>query len=110
MNLYPMLQKRDRDGTPVRVGVIGAGKFSSMFLCQAQFTPGLQIVGIAELSAQALCRMVGKKDKDTTGNSFQYIERYAKDINLSAHNACLKVLKETEKVLNLILKGGQHDT
>jgi hypothetical protein len=65
---------------------------------------------IAELSAQALCRMVGKKDKDTTGNSFEYIERYAKDINLSAHNACLKVLKETEKVLNLILKGEQHDT
>ncbi|NNK56710.1 MAG: flagellar biosynthesis protein FlgA, partial [Desulfofustis sp.] len=52
MNLYSMLQKRDRDGTPVRVGVIGAGKFSSMFLCQAQFTPGLHIVGIAELSAQ----------------------------------------------------------
>ena len=50
--------------------------------------------------------MVGKKDKDTTGNSYKYIERYAKDINLSAHNACLKVLKETEKVLNLILKGG----
>jgi hypothetical protein len=64
---------------------------------------------VAELSAQALCRMVGKKDKDTTGNSYIYIERYAKDINLSAHNACLKVLKETEKVLNLILKGGQHD-
>jgi len=54
--------------------------------------------------------MIGKKDKDTTGNSYQYIERYAKDINLSAHNACLKVLKETEKVLNLILKGGQHDS
>ena len=41
---------------------------------------------------------------------YQYIERYAKDIGLSAHNACLKVLKETEKVLNLILKGGQNDT
>jgi hypothetical protein len=65
---------------------------------------------IAELSAQALCRMIGKKDKDTTGNSYRYIERYAKDINLSAHHACLKVLKETEKVLNLILKGEQHDS
>jgi hypothetical protein len=64
---------------------------------------------IAELSAQALCRMVGKKDKDTTGNTYQYIGRYAKDIGLSAHTACLKVLKETEKVLTLILKGDQHD-
>jgi hypothetical protein len=64
---------------------------------------------IAELSAQALCRMVGKKDKDTTGNSYQYIERYAKDIGLSAHNACLQVLKETEKVLTIILKGENDD-
>lgn len=52
MNLYSMLQKREQDGNPVKVGVIGAGKFSSMFLCQAQYTPGLQIVGIAELSSQ----------------------------------------------------------
>ena len=48
MNLYPMLKKRERDDAPVRVGVIGAGKFSSMFLNQARFTPGLQVVGIAE--------------------------------------------------------------
>jgi hypothetical protein len=53
--------------------------------------------------------MVGKKDKDTTGNSYQYIERYAKDIGLSAHNACLQVLKETEKVLTIILKGENDD-
>jgi hypothetical protein len=59
---------------------------------------------VAELSAQALCRMVGKNDQDTTGNSYQYIERYAKDIGMSASNACLQVLKETEKVLTLILK------
>ena len=52
MNLYTMLKQRERDNDPVKVGVIGAGKFGSMFLCQAQFTPGLQVVGIAELSAQ----------------------------------------------------------
>ena len=52
MNLYPMLKKRERDDAPVRVGVIGAGKVSSMFLNQARFTPGLQIVGIAELSVE----------------------------------------------------------
>jgi hypothetical protein len=63
---------------------------------------------IAELSAQALSRMVGKKDKDTTGNSYQYIERYAKDIGLSVPNACLRVLKETEKVLTFILKGSDE--
>ena len=61
---------------------------------------------VAELSAQALCRLVGKQAEDTTGNSFRYIERYAGKIGLSPYSACLKVLGETEKVLNLILVGG----
>ena len=64
---------------------------------------------VAELSAQALCRLVGKRNNDSTGNSFKYIERYAKRIRMSAHTACLKVLGETEKVLNLILKGALNE-
>jgi predicted homoserine dehydrogenase-like protein len=36
-------------GNPVRVGVIGAGKFGSMFLSQAPRTRGLHVVGIADL-------------------------------------------------------------
>ena len=65
---------------------------------------------VAELSAQALCRLVGKQAKDSTGNSFKYIDRYAAELKMSAHKACLRVLSETEKVLNLILKGGENDT
>jgi len=61
---------------------------------------------VAELSAQALCRLVGKQAEDTIGNSYSYIERYAGKIGLSPYSACLKVLGETEKVLNIILKGG----
>jgi hypothetical protein len=64
---------------------------------------------IAELSAQTLCRLVGKQAKDTTGNSFRYIERYAKEGNMTPHTACLKVLGETEKVLNLILNGSDNE-
>ena len=59
---------------------------------------------IAELSAQALCRMVGKKFADTTGNSYKYIEGYSEKIKMNPYTACLKVMSETEKVLNLILK------
>ena len=59
---------------------------------------------VAELSAQALCRMVGKQSRDTTGNSYRYIERYAEKIKLSPQAACMKVMSDTEKVLNLILK------
>jgi len=59
---------------------------------------------VAELSAEALCRIVGKCSKDTTGNSYRYIERYAKRIKKTAHAACLQVLNETENILNLILE------
>ncbi|MCK5743484.1 MAG: antirestriction protein [Caldisericia bacterium] len=59
---------------------------------------------VAELSAQALCNLVGKKANETFGNSFRYIERYAKSMKLSPFSACLKALSETEKVLNLILQ------
>lgn len=63
---------------------------------------------VAELSAQALCRLVGKQASDTIGNSFRYIERYAKNLKMSPHTACLKVLGETEKVLGLILNGSRN--
>jgi predicted homoserine dehydrogenase-like protein len=62
MNLYRLLQKRLDAGRPVRVGLIGAGKFGSMFLSQVPTTPGLQVAVIADLSpdrARAACRNVG---------------------------------------------------
>jgi predicted homoserine dehydrogenase-like protein len=52
MNLGKLLRKRAEDGRPVRVGVIGAGKFGSMFLAQARTTPGLHLMGLADLSAE----------------------------------------------------------
>ncbi|TFG38554.1 MAG: flagellar biosynthesis protein FlgA, partial [Syntrophobacterales bacterium] len=52
MNLFRLLQARSEAERPVRVGVIGAGKFSSMFLSQAHLTPGMHVVGIAELDPE----------------------------------------------------------
>ncbi|MGH6967705.1 MAG: NAD(P)H-dependent oxidoreductase [Stellaceae bacterium] len=52
MNLHRLLQERAAAGRPVRVGLIGAGKFGAMFLAQARRTPGLHVVGIADLSPQ----------------------------------------------------------
>jgi len=63
----------------------------------------------AELSAQALARMVGKSIQDTIGNSYRYIKSYAEKLNISAHKACLQVLSDTEKILNLILHGNIND-
>ena len=62
MNLYSLLQKRAEAGRPVRVGLIGAGKFGSMFLSQVPSTKGLEVAVIADLSpdrARAACRNVG---------------------------------------------------
>lgn len=60
---------------------------------------------VAELSAQALARIAGKSAEDTTGNSYRYIKRYAEQIKMEPHKACLKVLSDCEKILNLILHG-----
>ncbi len=65
MNLHALLAKRAEQNKPVRVGVIGAGKFSSMFLSQARFMPGLQVAAIAELEpekALSACKRTGWPD------------------------------------------------
>ncbi len=49
MNLSTLLAQRAAGGRPVRVGLIGAGKFGSMVLAQAQRIAGLHVVGIADL-------------------------------------------------------------
>lgn len=49
MNLSSMLAARNASGKPVRIGLIGAGKFGSMILSQAQHIEGFHIVGIADL-------------------------------------------------------------
>lgn len=54
MSLHHQLLARQSSNTPIRVGVIGAGKFGSMFLSQAAIIPGIHVVGIADLNvAQA---------------------------------------------------------
>ena len=48
MNLFRLLQERFAEGRPVTVGLIGAGKFGSMFLAQARTTAGLCVTAIAD--------------------------------------------------------------
>ena len=62
MNLFRKLQQRVAAGRPVRVGLIGAGKFGSMFLSQVPTTPGIEVAVIADLApdrAKAACQRVG---------------------------------------------------
>jgi len=50
MNLHRMLEERAAAGRPLRVALIGAGKFGSMYLAQAKHTPGIHVVAIADLA------------------------------------------------------------
>ncbi|MBK8070792.1 MAG: flagellar biosynthesis protein FlgA [Ramlibacter sp.] len=53
MNLYSKLQQRAAQGRPVRIGLIGAGKFGSMYLAQVPRTPGVHLAAIADLAPDA---------------------------------------------------------
>lgn len=62
MNLHAKLLERARQGRPLTVGLIGAGKFGAMYLAQVPKTPGVHLVGIADLSpdnARANLQRVG---------------------------------------------------
>ena len=62
MNLHSLLQARAAQGRPVRVVLIGAGKFGSMYLSQARRTPGIHMLAIADLApdrARAALARVG---------------------------------------------------
>jgi predicted homoserine dehydrogenase-like protein len=50
MNLHSKLLEREAAGKPLRVGLIGAGKFGAMYLAQVPKTPGVHLAGIADLS------------------------------------------------------------
>lgn len=72
MSLYSQLQQRAAQGKPIRVGLIGAGKFGSMYLAQIPRTPGVHLAGIADLSpdgARANLARVGWKAEQSQASS-----------------------------------------
>jgi predicted homoserine dehydrogenase-like protein len=52
MNLHTLLSARAEEAGPVRVGVIGAGKFASMFLTQALHLPAIHVAGVVDLDVE----------------------------------------------------------
>src|SRR5579859_5781469 len=52
MNLHRLLLERAEANHPVRVGLIGAGKFGTMFLAQALRTRGLHVMAVADLAPE----------------------------------------------------------
>ncbi len=73
MNLYSLLQRRiEQGGKPVTVGLIGAGKFGSMYLAQIPKTPGVKLAALADLNAER-----AKTALKTTGWSNEAIAEVA---------------------------------
>ncbi len=73
MNLHRLLGQRLEAGRPVRVGLIGGGKFGSMFLAQVPSTPGIEVAAIADLApdrAREACRRVGWTDARIAATRF----------------------------------------
>jgi len=69
MSLHAQLLARQSSNNPIRVGVIGAGKFGSMFLSQAALIPGIHVVGIADLNVE--------QAKSNLANSHWVEEKYS---------------------------------
>ena len=73
MNLSCLLAEYAKD-KPVRIGLIGAGKFGSMILAQARHIAGIHIMAVAELDmdkAQASFKRVGWDIKNCFARSCQ---------------------------------------
>jgi len=72
VNLHALAAARMAAGKPVRVGLIGAGKFGSMFLAQVPHSP-VVVSGIADLDparAKAACAAVGWDEGRIAGTWF----------------------------------------
>ncbi len=66
MNLHRKLCERAAENRPLRVGLIGAGKFAAMYIAQIPNTPGVHLAGIADLApanARANLARVGWKEE-----------------------------------------------
>ncbi len=72
MSLHRQLQQLAANNQSIKVGLIGAGKFGSMYLSQIPTTPGVQLVGIADLSPSGVKKnleRVGWKDEQSNAKS-----------------------------------------
>jgi predicted homoserine dehydrogenase-like protein len=79
MNLHRLLLQRAEDNKPLRVALIGAGKFGSMFLSQARRTPGLHLTAVIDLAPQ--------RARDSLARVGWLAEQYAASSLAAAHKS-----------------------
>jgi predicted homoserine dehydrogenase-like protein len=79
MSLIQKLRARAAHGRPVRVAVIGVGKFGSMYLSQAPRTPGIHVVAVADLSPDRARASLTRVDWDVSRLSATSLAQAVKD-------------------------------
>ena len=98
MSLHRMLMARAAEANPLRIGVIGAGKFGSMYLSQIPTTPGIHLLGIADLSpprARENLARLGWKPEVTGATSFAEARKH---LNFDHDTLTLQAAREMTKV------------
>lgn len=78
MNLYSLLQKRELENNPVRVGIIGAGKFATMFMSQIIRTPGMSLDVVFDLDCKRARENLIKAGFDSELLRENFCSRYSK--------------------------------
>ena len=77
MSLHTLLCKREEEKRPIGIGMVGAGRYGTMFLAQSRFIPGMEVLGIADLDlekARAACVSAGwSKESVIASNSTDVI-------------------------------------
>lgn len=92
MNLHEQLKQRQAEGRPIRVGLIGAGRFGTMYLAQARKTPGLHIVAVADINldrAREALRLAEWPDADT-----------ADEVATAARTGRLAIVDDADELFN----------
>ena len=112
MYLYSELQEKEKNGNPIRVCLIGAGKFGSMFLSQSVTTPGLEVARIVDLDpsrAKLTCKAVGWSDVQIdsvhfTDDALRAIQQDDSDVIVEATGHPAAGVKHAREAI----KNGKH--
>jgi predicted homoserine dehydrogenase-like protein len=79
VNLHRLLQQRAADGAPLRVALVGAGKFGTMFLAQARRTPGIHVSAIADLHPGRAVASLARAGWETARSQARSIDEACRD-------------------------------
>ena len=121
MYLYQELTRRLNSNNPVNVGLIGSGKFGTMFLSQVPSAPGIRVVAVADLNpskAKLTCNAIGWdgaliERTDFIEDAMLMIENYDLDVVVEATGdpkaGILHALKTIENGVHIVMANVEAD-